>query len=99
MDDLDNIPFLNLSSVALSPTIPNLSLKDLGFVSPCKAIVSKGYYLCSCSKSVQEISRPVKDKPGNLEVDEGLIGDKNVLHPVTIGVGALRAFSPNKVSI
>ena len=73
-------------------------MKDLGFVSPCKAIVSKGYYLRSCSKSVQEISWPVKDKPGNLEVDEGLIGDENVLHPVMRVVGALRAFSLHKVS-
>ena len=97
MDDLDNIPFLNLSSKALSSTVPNLSLKDLGFVSPCKAIVSKGYYLRSCSKSVQEISRPVKDKPGNLEVDEGLIGDVNVLHHDLRGVGALRDFSLNQV--
>ena len=101
MDDLDNIPFLNLSSEALSPTVPNLSLKDLGFVSPCKAspIVSKGYYLRSCSKSVQEIPWPVKDKPGNHEVDQDLIGDENVLHPVKRGVGALRASTLNKVSI
>ena len=99
MDDLDNIPFLNLSSEALSSTVLNLSMKDLGFVSPCKAIVSKGYYLRSCSKSVQEISRPVKDKPGNLEVDKGLIGEENVLHPVKRSFGVLRAFSHNKVSI
>ena len=78
MNDLINIPSLNLFPEALSPTVPNLSLKNLDFVSPCKAspIVSKGYYLRSCSKSVQEISRPVKDKPGNHEVDKGLIGDE-----------------------
>ena len=59
LDDIGN--FQNLSSTA---TIS--SLKDLGFVSPCKAspVVSKGYFLRSCSKSVQETSRPVKDKPG-----------------------------------
>ena len=93
----DNIPFLNLSSEALPSSVPNLSLKDLGFVSPGKAIVSKGYFLRSSTKSVQEISRPVKDKPGNLEVDEGLTGDVKVLHPELRGVGALRAFSLNQV--
>ena len=98
LDVLDNTPVLNHSSEALSLSVLNWSLKDLGFVSPCKAIVSKGYYLRSCSKTVQEISRPVKDKPGNLEVDEGLIGDENVLHPVMRGVGALRASALNKVS-
>ena len=76
-------------------------MKDLGFVSPCKAspIISKGYYLRSCSKSVQEIPRPVKDKPGYHEVDKGLIGDEKVLHSVMSGVGALRASALNKVSI
>ena len=93
----DNIPFLNLSSEALPSSVPNLSLKEIGFVSPCKAIVSKGYFLRSCTKSVQEISWPVKDKPGNIEVDEGLIGDVNVLHPELRGVGALRAFALNQV--
>ena len=101
MDDLDTIPYLNLSFEALSPTVPNLSLKDLGFVSPCKAspIVSKGYYLRSCSKSVQEVFRPVKDKPGNHKVVKGLNGDEKVLHSVMSCVGALRAYSLNKVSI
>ena len=41
----DNIPFLNLSSETLLSSVPNLSLKKLGFVSPCKANVSKGYFL------------------------------------------------------
>ena len=101
MDVLDNTPVLNLSTEALSSSVPNWSLKDLGFVSPCKAspFVSKGYYLRSCSKSVQEIPWPVKDKPGNHEADKGLIGDESALHPIMRGVGALRATTLNKVSI
>ena len=101
LDELGNFPYLSHPSVALSPAAPNLSLKDLGFVSPCKAspIVSKGYYLRSCSKSVQEIFRPVKDKPGNHKVVNGLNGDENVLHSVMSCVGALRASALNKVSI
>ena len=101
LDELGNFPYLNHSSVALSPTAPNLSLKDLGFVSPCKAspIVSKGYYLRSCSKSVQEVFRPVEDQSGNLKAVKGLIGDEKVLHFVMNGVGALRASSLNKASI
>ena len=93
----DNIPYLNLSSEALLSSVPNLSLKEHGFVSPCKANVSKGYFLRSCTKSVQEISRPIKDKPGNFEVDEGLIGDVNVLHHDLRGVGVLRALAINHV--
>ena len=67
MDDIGNFPFLNPS-----PTAPISSLKELGFVSPCKAspIVSKGYYLRSCSNSVQEIPRPVKDKPRFQKVEK-----------------------------
>ena len=101
MDDLGNTPFLNHSSEALSPIAPILSLKDLGFVSPSKAspIVSKGYFLRSCSKFVQEIYRPVKDIPGNHKLNKGLIGDVKVLHSVMSGVGALRASALNKVSI
>ena len=59
LDDIGNFQHLS-SSASIS------SLKNLGFVSPSKAspVVSKGYFLCSCSKSVQETSRPVKDKPG-----------------------------------
>ena len=76
-------------------------MKNLGFVSPCKAsaILSKGYYLRSCSKSVQEISRPVKDKPGNHEVDKGLFGEEIETHPMFRGIGALRANALNKVSL
>ena len=99
MDILDKTPVLNLSTEALSSSIPNWSLKDMGFVSPCKAIVSKGYNLRSCSKSVQETTRPVKDKPGNHVVGQDLIGDENVLHPVKRSVGALREIALNKVSI
>ena len=101
MNDLANIPSLNLFPEALSPTVLNLSLKNLGFVSPCKAspILSKGYFLPSCSKSVQEISRPVKDKPGNYEVDKGQIGDEIDSHPVLRGIGVLRAISLNKASL
>ena len=54
LDDIGILPFMNHSSEAFSPTAPNSSLKDLGFVSPCKAspLVSEGYFLRSCSKSV-----------------------------------------------
>ena len=101
LNDLANIPSLNLFPEALSPTVLNLSLKNVGFVSPCKAspIVSKGYYLRSCLKSVQEGFRPVKDKYGNHKVVKGLNGDEKVLHYVMNGVGALKASSLNKVSI
>ena len=37
MNDLANIPSMKLFSEALSPTVPDLSLKNLGFVSLCKA--------------------------------------------------------------
>ena len=101
LNDLANFPSLNLFPEALSPNVLNLSLKKLGFVSPCKAspVLSKGYYLRSCSKSVQEISRPIKDKPGNHEIDKGLIGDEIDTHPVLRGIGALRANALNKVSL
>ena len=101
MNDLANIPSLNHFPKALSLSVPNLSLKNLGFVSPCKAspVLSKGYYLRSCLKYVQEISRPVKDKLGNLEADKGLIGDEIDTHPVLRGIGALRAIALNKVSL
>ena len=101
MNDLANFPSLNLSSEAFSPTALNLTMNNLGFVSPCKAspVLSKGYYLRSCSKYVQEISRPVKDKPGNLEADKGLIGDEIDTHPVLRGIGALREIALNKVSL
>ena len=91
--------FLNLTSEALSSSVPNSSLKDLGFVSPCKAIVSKGYFLRSSSKSVQDISRNVKDKFGIIEVEEGLTGDVQLLHPDLRGVGALRASALNQVPL
>ena len=99
LDVLDKNLVLNLSTEALSSSVRNWSLKDLGFVSPCKAIVSKGYNLRSCSKSVQETTRPVKDKPGNHVVGQDLIRDENVLHPVKRSVGALRAYSFNLVSL
>ena len=94
LDDSGN--FQNLSS---SATIS--SLKDLGFVSPCKAspVASKGYFLRSCSKSVQETSRSVKDKPGFQIVDKVQIGDVKDLHSMTSCVGALRASALNKVSL
>ena len=97
LDVLDNAPVLNLSTEALSSSVPNWSLKDLGFVSPCKAIVSKGYNLRSCSKSVQETTRPFKDKPWNHVIAQDLIGDGNVLHPVKRSVGALREIALNKI--
>ena len=92
LDDSGN--FQNLSS---SATIS--SLKYLGFVSPCKAspVVSKGYFLRSCSKSVQETSRPAKDKPGFQKVDKVQIGDVKDLHSMTSCIGALRASALNKV--
>ena len=101
MNDLANIPSLNHFPEALSPSVPNLSLKNLGFVSPCKAspVLSKGYYLRSCLKSVQEISRLVKDKPRNHEIDKDLIGDEIDSHPVLRGIGVLRANALNKVSL
>ena len=101
MNDLANIPSLNHFPEALSPSVRNLSLKNLGFVSPCKAspVLIKGYYLRSCSKSVQEISRLVKDKPGNHEIDKGLIGDEIDTHPVLRGIGALRETALNKVTL
>ena len=94
MDDYAN--FLNLSSSASFS-----SLKGLGFVSPCKAspIVSKGYYLRSRSKSVQETPRPIKDKPGFQIVDKVQIGDVKDLHSVTSYVGVLRVSALNKVSL
>ena len=87
--------------MALSSADPNKSLKELGFVSPCKAspIVSKGYYLRSCLKSVQEVFRPVKDKSGNHKAVKGLNGDEKVLHSLMNGVGVLKASALNKVSI
>ena len=101
LDDIGNFPFLNHSSEASSPIALNSSVKDLGFVSPCKAspIVSKGYYLRSCSKSFQEIPRPVKDKPGFQKVDKDQNGDVKDLHSVSSCVGALRASALKKVSI
>ena len=101
LSDLAIIPSLNFFSKALSPSTPDLSLKNLGFVSPCKAspVVSKGYYLRSCMKSVQEISRPVKIKSGNHEVDKGLIGDDFDTHSVMRGIGTLRENALNKVSL
>ena len=94
MDSSGN--FQNLSS---STSIS--SLKDLGFVSPCKAspVASKGYFLRSCSKSVQETLRPIKDKPGYQSIDKVQIGDVKDLQSVTSCVGALRASALNKVSI
>ena len=96
---MDGNFFLNLTSEALFSSIPNTSLKDLGFVSPCKAVVSKGYFLRSSTKSVQEIFRPVKDKFGTLEVEEGLTG-VNLLGQADLrGVGALRASALNQVPL
>ena len=96
---MDDNFFLNLSSEALPSSVPNSSLKDLGFVSPCKAIVSKGYFLRSITKYVHDISRPVKDKTGNLEVEEGLTGDVQILHPDLRGFGVLRASALNQVPL
>ena len=86
-------PPLSVSSIS--------SLKELGFVSPCKAstIISKGYYLRSCSKSVQETPQPVKDKTGFQKVDKVQVGDVKALHSVTSCVGALRASALKKVTI
>ena len=66
-------------------------MKDLGFVSPCKAVVSKGYFLRSSSKLVQENYRPVKDKIGTLDYEEGSTGGNLLGHEVLKGDGALRA--------
>ena len=91
--------FLNLTSEALISSIPNRSLKDLGFVSPCKAVVSKGYFLRSSSKSVQENFRPVKDKIGTLEYEEGLTGVKLLGQADLKGVGVLRASALYRVPL
>ena len=98
-NSLDENLFLNLTSEALSSYVPNSSLKDLGFVSPCKSIVSKGYFLRSSTKSVQDISRTVKDKIGILEVEEGLTGDVQIVQSDLRGVGALRASALNQVPL
>ena len=62
-------------------------------------LLARVYYLRSCSKSVQDAFRPIKDKPGNHKVVKGLNGDEKVLHSVMSGFGALRASALNKVSI
>ena len=98
-NSLDENLFLNLTSEALYSPAPNSSLKDLGFVSPCKAIVSKGYFLRSSTKSVQDISRNVKDKFGIIEVEEGLTGDTQLVQSNLRGVGALRASALNQVPL
>ena len=71
-DDLGINPSFSNPSVALSPSDPftNLALRDLGFVSPCKVspIFSKGYFLCSCTKYVNEGFQPVKDTLGILNL-------------------------------
>ena len=98
-DDLGINPCFSNPSVALSPSAPftNLALRDLGFVSPCKVspIVSKGYFLRSCSKSVNEGFWPVKDTLGNLKFVRGLTGDVlEDLHSMMNGAGVLRAKDP-----
>ena len=98
-NSLDDNFFLNLTSEALFSSIPNTSLKDLGFVSPCKAVVSKGYFLRSSSKSVQENYRPVKDKIGTLEYEEGLTGVNLLGQADLCGVGTLRASVLNQVPL
>ena len=103
-DDLGINPCFSNPIVALSPSVPftNLALRDLGFLSPCKVspIVSKGYFLRSCSKSVNEGFRPIKDTLGNLKSVRGLIGDVSKdLHSVMNGAGALREIAPNKVPL
>ena len=74
--------------------VQNEALRDLGFVSPPKAflVVSKGYFLCSVSKSIDGgfgsdhdpfgINIPVKGRVGVLV---------NVNHTVKDGSGELRA--------
>ena len=96
---LDDNFFLNLTSEAPFSSIPNTSLKDLGFVSPCKAAVSKGYFLRSCTKSAQEFLRPVKDKIGTLDVEEGLTGVNLLGQVVLRGDGTLRASVLNQVPL
>ena len=100
-DDLGFNPCIMNPSVASSSFAPfhNLALRDLGFVSPCKVspIVSKGYFLRSCSKSVNERFQPVKDTPRNLKSVRGMTGDVlKDLHSVMNGAGALIAIAPNK---
>ena len=98
LDPLANLKQISLSNLDdnffLNPTLedsfPNTSLKDLGFVSPCKAVVSKGYFLRSSSKSVQENYRPVRDKFRTLEYEEGLTDGNLLGQAVFKGDGALR---------
>ena len=72
---------------------------DLGFVSPRKVspIVSKGYFLRSCSKSFNGGFGPVKDTYGNHNPVRGRTGAVlKDYHSVMIGAGALRANAPIK---
>ena len=84
------------SSEAFVPSIPISSLKDLGFFSPCKALISKGYFLRSSTKPLQEISRSM-DKVVFSELEEGLIGDSLLMHSAGRGAGALRASALSQV--
>ena len=86
------------SSEAFVPPIPISSLKDLGFVSPCKALISKGYFLRSSTKPLQEISRTI-DKVEFSELEEGLIGDSLLMHSAGRGAGALRAAALSQVPL
>ena len=75
---------------------------DLRFVSPYKVspIVSKGYFLRSCSKSFNGGFGSVKDTFGKYLSVRGRIGAVlNDYHSVMNGVGALRAIAPNKVPL
>ena len=87
------------SSEAFVPSIPISSLKDLGFVSPCKALISKGYFLRSSTKPFQEISRTIIDKVEFSELEEGLIGDSLLMHSAGRGAGALRASALSQVPL
>ena len=100
-DDLGINPCFSNPSVALSNFAPfmNLALRDLGFVSPCKVspIFSKGYFLCSCSKSVNGGFGLVKDTFGNHNPVRGRTGAVlKDFHYVMNGARALRANAPIK---
>ena len=78
----------------------NGALRDFGFISPLKfsPVVSKGYFLRSCSKYTIGGFGPEQDPFGNFPVKGGLgIMVKNNLSG-KIGTGALRAlFSSSKL--
>ena len=77
----------------------NDALRDLGFVSPPKdfPVVSKGYFLRSCSKYFDGGFGPDRDTYGKHLPVKGRFGVLiNDYHSVNDGAGALRAKSPKE---